>query len=73
MLPRMMPRIDTMFRKMMKHKHGQCRSYPNHAFDATQYDSLRDQILVDKVAMLLRMVIIRHPAASAVRGMLWQT
>ena len=72
-LPRMMPRIDTMFRETMKHKHGHCRSFPNHAFDATQYDSLQDQILVIKVVMPLRMVNIKHPAASAVKGMMWQT
>ena len=64
-LPRMMPRVDTVFRETMKYKHGHCRSYPNHVFDTTQYDSLQEQILVAKVAMLLRMVNIRHPAASA--------
>ena len=72
-LPRMMPQIDTLFRETMKHKHSHCRSYPNAAFDAAQYDSLQNQILVDKVSILLRMVNIKHPAASAVKGMLWKT
>ena len=66
----MMPRLDTRMRKMLKPKHGHCRSYPNDAFDAAQYNSLEDMVLVDKISMLLRLVHLDHPAASAVKGML---
>ena len=69
-MPPTMPRLDTRFREMFKHKHGHCRSYPNAAFNATQYNSLEDMVLVDKIAMLLRLVHLNHPAASAVKGML---
>ena len=71
-LPDMMSRLDTRMREMLKTKHGHCRSYPNDAFDAAQYNSLEDMVLVDKISMLLRLVHLNHPAASAVKGMLYE-
>jgi hypothetical protein len=58
---------------MMKHKMGHCRSYPNHAFDAAQYNSFDDMVLVDKVMMMLRLVNLDHCVSKAIKGMLWET
>jgi hypothetical protein len=71
-LPDVMPKLDARMREMLKTKHGHCRSYPNDAFDAAQYNSLEDMVLVDKISMLLRLVHLDHPAASAVKGMLYE-
>ena len=71
-MPNMVPRLDTRMREMLKHKHGHCRSYPNDAFDAAQNNSLEDMVLVDKVAMPLRLVHLNHPAAATVKGMLYE-
>ena len=66
-------KLDTATRAMFKRKLGHCRSYSNPAFDAGQYDSLEDMLLVEKVAMLLRLVNMDHPVAGTVKGMLWET
>ena len=65
--------VDRPFRQMMKHKMGNCRSYPNHAFDAAQYNNFDDVVLVDKVMMMLRLVSLDHCVAKAIKGMLWET
>ena len=54
------------FRQMMKHKMGHCRSYPNYAFDAAQYNGFDDMVLVDKVMMMLRLVNLDHCVAKAI-------
>ena len=55
---------------MMKHKMGHCTSYPNHAFDAAQYNSFDDMVLVDKVMMMLRLVNLDHCVSKVIKGML---
>ena len=73
-LPDMMPRLDTRVWETLTTKHNHYRSYPNDAFDAAQYNSLDDMVLVDKTAMLLRLVHVHlnHPAAFAVNGMVYK-
>ena len=65
--------VDRPFRQMMKNKMGHCRSYPNHAFDAAQYKSFADMVLVDKVMVMSRLVNLDHCVAKAIKGMLWET
>ena len=52
---------------------GHCRSHPNHAFDAAQYNSFDDMVLVDKITMILRLVGFDRRASKAIKGMLWET
>ena len=56
---------------VMKHKLHMCSSHPTLAFDAGLHSGLANQVLIDRIAMFLRMVDARHAIAGAMRGSLW--
>jgi hypothetical protein len=64
--------IDSKLRAAVKTKAGHCRGFANLAFDGTQYESIAQSLLSEKVMMFLRLLRHGGQAADALQGSLWR-
>ena len=71
LFPEQLDRADSRLTEVVKQKTHLCSRHPTLAFAATMHTTLTNQILVDRVAMFLRMISARHSISDAMQGSLW--